>query len=158
SSLLRSAGAVPPVGPGVFWDFGCPGATSAAGPAQRCRTPNRETKGVGNSAAGVPDPRLRTTAPPQPLPAGLGPPAFNRQLVARCFRAVADEQPPVGHDRVVPRLALERLEPAELPVPVGARLDQRGLPLFREHQQQVLVRQQQDLAVVVAALLPKPLA
>jgi hypothetical protein len=41
-------------------------------------------------------------------------------LAAGRFLVVADEQLAAGHDRVIPRLSFDGLEPAEFLVPVGA--------------------------------------
>src|SRR5207245_11813522 len=63
------------------------------------------------------------------------------ELVADCFLAVADEQLAASHDRVIPRLSFDRLEPAQLLMTGGIRLDERDLALFREHEQEILVGQ-----------------
>src|SRR5580700_1928834 len=59
---------------------------------------------------------------------------------------------------MVPGLALDRREPRELSELVGSRLDQRQLTLFRQHHHQVLIGQQDKLAVAVASALPDALA
>src|SRR6266404_1966015 len=68
--------------------------------------------------------------------------------------AVANQQDVAGQHRVVPGLALDRRELRELRELVGSRRDQRQLTLFRQHQQQVLVGQQDELAVAVTPALP----
>src|SRR5688572_26239316 len=86
-------------------------------------------------------------------------------LRARCGRApqperghllaVADEEH-VAHDhRVVPGLAVDGFESRNLGELVGRGVDQRDLSLFGEHQQQVLVGEQDELAVTVASALPR---
>ena len=72
--------------------------------------------------------------------------------------AVAKQQDVAYQRRVVPGLARDRREPCELGELVGSRPDQRQLTLFRQHQQQVLVGQQDELAVAVASALPLALA
>src|ERR1017187_3814906 len=72
--------------------------------------------------------------------------------------AVANQQDVTGQNRVVPGLALERREPRELRELIGDRPDQRQLTLFRQHQKQVLIGQQDELAVAVASALPLALA
>src|SRR6266849_3065010 len=74
------------------------------------------------------------------------------------FLAVANQQDVTGQHRVVPGLALDRREPRELGELIGGRLDQRQLTLFRQHQQHVLIGQQDELAVAVASALPGALA
>src|SRR5712692_10187875 len=74
------------------------------------------------------------------------------------FLAVAYQQDVAGQHRVVPGLALDRREPRELGELIGGRLDQRQLTLFRQHQQHVLIGQQDELAVAVASALPGALA
>jgi len=54
---------------------------------------------------------------------------------------------------MVPCLALDCREPHELAELVGCRHDQRELTLLRQHQQQVLVGQQDELAAAVASAL-----
>ena len=71
---------------------------------------------------------------------------------------VANQQDVADQHRVVPGLALDRREPRELYELVGGRIDQRQLTFFRHYQQQVLVGQQDDLAVAVASALPLALA
>src|SRR5713226_6073850 len=72
--------------------------------------------------------------------------------------AVANQQDIADQRGVVPGLAVERREPRDLRELVGGRPDQRQLTLFRQHQQQVLIGQQDELAVAVAAALPLSLA
>jgi hypothetical protein len=55
---------------------------------------------------------------------------------------------------VVPGLALDRRDPREFPELVGGRPDQRQIAFFRQHQQQVLVGQQDELAGAVTSALP----
>ena len=67
--------------------------------------------------------------------------------------------PPVANDvadqhRVVPGLAAERREPRELRELVGGSPDQGELAFFRQHEQQVLVGQQHELALAIASALP----
>ena len=68
--------------------------------------------------------------------------------------AVANEQDVADQRRVVPGLALDRRGPRELREPVGGRPDQRQFALLRQHQQQVLVGQEDELAVAVASPFP----
>ena len=72
--------------------------------------------------------------------------------------AVANQQDVAGQHRVVPGLALDRREPRDLRELVGGRPDQRQFALLRQHQQQVLVGQQDELAMAVASALPLALA
>ena len=72
--------------------------------------------------------------------------------------AVANQQDVADQHRVVPGLALDRREPRELRELVGGRRDQRQFAFFRQHQQQVLIGQQDELAVAVASALPLALA
>src|SRR5262245_66038583 len=59
---------------------------------------------------------------------------------------------------MIPGLALDRREPRELRELVRGRPDQRQFALLRQRQQQVLVRQKNDLAVTVAPAFPLALA
>src|SRR5688500_8066640 len=72
--------------------------------------------------------------------------------------AVANQQDVADQHRVVPGLALDRRELRELRELVGGRLDQRQLALLRQHQEQVLLGQQDELAGAVASALPLALA
>src|SRR5438046_722655 len=54
------------------------------------------------------------------------------EFVTGGLLGVADEQLAVGNDRVVPRLARDRLEPPQLLVGLRRRLDQRHFSLLRE--------------------------
>ena len=77
----------------------------------------------------------------------------------RChFLAVANEQEVADQNRVVPGLTLDRRETREFGELAGGGPDQRQLSLLREHEQQVLVRQQDELAVAVASAFPLALA
>src|SRR5688500_10834693 len=69
---------------------------------------------------------------------------------------VAHEEDVAGERRVVPGLALQRLEFRDLPELVGRRRHQRQLTLLGYHQQRVLVGQQHELPVAVAPALPLP--
>src|SRR5262245_39496637 len=71
---------------------------------------------------------------------------------------VAHQQDVAGQRRVVPGLALQRRVPRQLPELLRRRRDQRQLALLRQHQQQVLVGEQDHLAVAVAFPLPLLLA
>src|SRR5262245_55271178 len=71
---------------------------------------------------------------------------------------VANQEDVADQRWMVPGLALDRLEARELGELIGRRLDQRQLALLRQRQQQILVRQQYDLAVAVASALPLALA
>src|SRR5713226_5656951 len=68
--------------------------------------------------------------------------------------AVANQQGVADQRRVVPRLALDRGKPRELFELVWSCADERQLTFLRQHQQQVLIGQQEDLAVAVASALP----
>src|SRR4051812_21710923 len=59
---------------------------------------------------------------------------------------------------MVPGLALNGREPRQFRELVGGRPNQRQLALLRQHQQQPLVTQQQELACPVASALPLALA
>ena len=59
---------------------------------------------------------------------------------------------------MVPGLALDRREPRELRELIGCRPHERKLTLLRKHQQQVLVGQQDELAVAIASALPVKVA
>src|SRR5262249_21741146 len=72
--------------------------------------------------------------------------------------AVANQQDVADQHRVVPGLALDCRGPRNLLEPFGGRPDQRQFTLLRQHQQQVLVRQQDELAVAVASALPLAIA
>jgi hypothetical protein len=72
--------------------------------------------------------------------------------------AVANQQDVADQRRMVPGLALDCLEPRELLELVGSRSHQRQLTLLRQHQQQVLVGQQDELAVAVPSALPPAIA
>src|SRR5215471_18287452 len=72
--------------------------------------------------------------------------------------AVANQQDVAHQYRVVPGLALDRLEPRQLRELVRGRPDKSQLSLLRQHQQQVLVGQQNELTVAVASALPLALA
>ena len=65
---------------------------------------------------------------------------------------VAHQQEVADDHRVFPGLAFERLrEPRDLGELIGRRLDEREIALFRQHQQQVLIRQKQELARALRA-------
>src|SRR5262249_33884778 len=72
--------------------------------------------------------------------------------------AVANQQDVANQYRVVPGLALDRWESRELRELVRGRPDKSQLTPLRQHQQQVLVSQQDELAVAVASALPLALA
>src|SRR5438132_14160166 len=72
--------------------------------------------------------------------------------------AVANQQDVADQHRVVPGLALDCRKPREFRELIGSCADQRQLTLLREHQQQVLVGQQHELAVAEASALPLALA
>ena len=59
---------------------------------------------------------------------------------------------------MVPGLALDCRKPCELRELVGGCPDQRQLTLLRQHQEHVLVGQQNELAVAIASALPLALA
>src|SRR4029453_1000292 len=80
--------------------------------------------------------------------------ALERQPERGHLFAIAHEQHAADQPRVVPRLPLDCLESCELRELVGGCLDQRELTFLRQHEQQVLVRQQHELTVAVAAALP----
>src|SRR5258705_11911102 len=71
---------------------------------------------------------------------------------------VANQQDVANHYRVIPGLAFDRRYPREFCELVGGGRDKRQLTLLRQHQQQVLVGQQDELAVAVASALPLALA
>src|SRR6266404_6471674 len=71
---------------------------------------------------------------------------------------VANQQNIAGKHGVVPGLALHRREPRDLGELAGDRRDKRKFTLLRQHQQQVLVSQQEQLAVAVTSALPLALA
>ena len=71
---------------------------------------------------------------------------------------IANQQNIAGQHRVIPGLPLDRREPRELGELIGGRPDQRQLALFRQHQQQVLIGQQDELSIAVASALPFPAA
>src|SRR5882762_6638658 len=75
-----------------------------------------------------------------PKPARSG--ARGRQPERGHLLAVAGQEEVAGQYRVVPGLALDRRESRELFELVRGRCDQRQLTVLREHQQQVLLRQQ----------------
>ena len=81
-------------------------------------------------------------------------PTCERQPERSHLRAVANQQDIADEHRVIPGLALDCRETRELLVLVGGRPDQRKLTVLRQHQQQVLVGQQDELAVAVASALP----
>src|SRR5262249_45207174 len=68
--------------------------------------------------------------------------------------AVANQQDIAGQDRMVPGLALESREPGELRELIRGCSNQGQLTVLRQHQQQVLVGQQNELAVAVTSALP----
>src|SRR6266852_3800469 len=74
------------------------------------------------------------------------------------FLAVANQQDVADQHRVVPGLAIERREPCDLGELIRVRADQRQLTVLRRHQQQVLIGEQNELAVAVAPALPRALA
>src|SRR5436309_8853006 len=71
---------------------------------------------------------------------------------------IANQQEVADQRRVVPGLAFECRESRDLGELVGGRPDQRRLTLLRQHQQQVLVGKQDELAVAVASAFPLALA
>src|SRR5215471_10334555 len=70
------------------------------------------------------------------------------------FLAVANQQRVADQRRMIPGLAVERLESCQLPELAGRRADERELALFRQHDQQILIREQDHLTVAVAPALP----
>src|SRR5688500_6833720 len=72
--------------------------------------------------------------------------------------AVADQQDVADQYRVVPGFALDCRELRDLRELAGGGLDQRQLAFIRQHQQQVLFGQQDELAGAVASALPLALA
>ena len=92
------------------------------------------------------------------LPRGLtlrhiGPP---RQFVARGFFTIAQIESLVRHHGMVPGLAVDGVDAAQLAVLVRRRGDQRDIALLANDQEQVLIGQQQHLAGAVAADAPAP--
>src|SRR5262245_31463640 len=71
---------------------------------------------------------------------------------------VADKQGVTCKHRVIPRFALDGGHARELREFVSGCRNQRELAFFRSHQQQILIRQEQQLPVAVAAALPFALA
>src|SRR5690349_17880010 len=71
---------------------------------------------------------------------------------------VAHQEAVTDQHRVVPGLAFHRLETSKLHKLVGCCSDQRKLTLLRQHQQQALIAQQDELAVAVASTFPLALA
>ena len=59
---------------------------------------------------------------------------------------------------MVPGLPLNRRSPRKLRKLIGPRPGQRDLALLRQHQQQILIGQQDELALSVAPALPFALA
>src|SRR6266404_1280447 len=72
--------------------------------------------------------------------------------------AVANQQDVADQHRVVPGLAFDRRGPRDLFELVRGRRDHRQLAFLRQHQQHVLVGQQDELAVAVASAFPRALA
>src|SRR5579859_4090158 len=68
--------------------------------------------------------------------------------------AIAYQQAVTGQHRMVPGLALQRRKVRYLCELVRGGLNQREFALFRDHQQQVLIAQQNQLALAVASSLP----
>ncbi len=81
-------------------------------------------------------------------------PVLFDELITSRFRAVADEQFAVSDHGMVPGLAREDLEARHFLVAVRPRFLQGHIPLLRKDQQQVLIGQEQHLAVAVAAGFP----
>src|SRR5713226_804817 len=96
--------------------------------------------------------RLPVYSSSRPSAAGEGQPECGH------FLAVANQQDIAGQHRVVPGLALDRREPCELPELIVGCGDQRQLAFLRQHQQHVLVGQQDELAVAVPSALPLAIA
>src|SRR5262249_4781960 len=63
--------------------------------------------------------------------------------------AVPDEQDVPDEHGMVPRLAVDRGEARDLGEAVGLRRDQRQLAFLGQHEQQILVRQEEELSVAV---------
>ena len=76
----------------------------------------------------------------------------------RHFLAVAHQQEVADQHRMVPRLAADRRDLPQLGELVGGRRHQRQLALLAKDQQQILIRQEHQLTVAVAAALPSALA
>src|SRR5262245_3296247 len=75
------------------------------------------------------------------------------------FLVVTDQKDVAGKCRVVPCLSLDsRNTCCDLRELVGGRRNQRQLTLFRQYQQQVLVRQQDELTMTEPSALPLALA
>ena len=87
-------------------------------------------------------------------------PSSARQGEPECSHLlpIADQQNIADQHRVIPGLPLDRGKPRQFCELIGGRPDQRQLTLFRQHQQQVLIGQQDELAIAVASALPFPAA
>src|SRR5262249_19499688 len=72
--------------------------------------------------------------------------------------AVANEQDIACQRRVVPGLAFDRPESGELSELIRCGPDQGQFAFFRQHQQRLLIGQEDELAVAIAAALPLPRA
>src|SRR5207247_935792 len=69
---------------------------------------------------------------------------------------VANVKPAVGDDWVVPGFPLDRLETANLTVLVRVCRHEHDFTLVRDHHQQRLVAEQQNLPAAIAAVFPEP--
>ena len=74
----------------------------------------------------------------------------------RHFLAVAGQEDVSGQRRVVPCLATDPRVPGDLLEPIGSCSDGHQISALGQDQQQVLVGQQQQLAMAVPAALPLP--
>src|SRR5262249_14130569 len=80
------------------------------------------------------------------------------ELEAGRLFAVADEEPAVGNNRMVPGFARKRLELSEFLVHPAVGVHERDFACLRKNDELVGIREQQHLAVAVTARLPDPLS
>src|ERR1700690_3716644 len=92
------------------------------------------------------EPSLKTDRP-EACPTS---PPRKRQPKRSHLLAIANQQHIAGQHRVIPGLAIEGREPRELRELIGGRPHQRQLSLFRQNHQQILIGQQDELAIPVA--------
>src|SRR5262249_27337055 len=83
---------------------------------------------------------------------------LQRQTECRHLLAVSNEQDVAGQHRMIPRLAFDGPGFCEFLVLIWGCAYQRQSALFRDHEQDVLTGQQEELAVAVASALPLALA
>src|SRR5689334_16722773 len=92
------------------------------------------------------------------MPWGARSARFEGEPECRHFLAVPDEERVANQHWMIPRLAVDRFEARDLGKLIGNSLHQRKFALFRNHEQQIFIFEQDQLAVSVTSAFPRPMA